>query len=248
LSVALDRLPQVGCAGWSLPREHWQAFPYQGTHLQRYAARFSCVEINSSFYRPHRPQTYRRWAESVPDDFRFSLKVPKTITHQQRLHKCDDLLDQFLGECLNLGEKLGCLLVQLPPSLEYDQQCAADFFHALRKRYQGGLVLEPRHESWRDAQQLLLELRIARVAADPAPISDGMVPGGWPELQYWRLHGSPRIYHSDYEIERLEILAAQLVAPGGGQQIWCIFDNTASGHAVPNALQLQTLLSGSQAR
>ena len=76
---------QVGCAGWSVPRATWPEFPDAGTHLQRYAARFNAVEINSSFYRPHQTATYARWAASVPDPFRFSVKLPKTITHQQRL-------------------------------------------------------------------------------------------------------------------------------------------------------------------
>jgi uncharacterized protein YecE (DUF72 family) len=61
----------IGCAGWSLPRDSWPQFPEAGTHLQRYAARFRAAEINSSFYRPHQPATYERWAGSVPPDFRF---------------------------------------------------------------------------------------------------------------------------------------------------------------------------------
>jgi uncharacterized protein YecE (DUF72 family) len=72
----------IGCAGWSLGREYWPQFPAEGTHLQRYAARFNGAEINSSFYRPHRRQTYERWADSVPEGFRFSVKVPKqTVRH-----------------------------------------------------------------------------------------------------------------------------------------------------------------------
>ncbi|HCS41492.1 MAG TPA: DUF72 domain-containing protein, partial [Pseudomonas sp.] len=142
-------------------------FPEHGTHLQRYAAQLTAVEINSSFYRPHRSQTYWRWAQSVPAPFRFSVKMPKLITHVQRLQGCELLLDEFLFQCTVLGDSLGCLLVQLPPSLAYDENIAAAFFLALRQRYAGSVVLEPRHESWLDAQALLIELRIGRVAADP---------------------------------------------------------------------------------
>ena len=102
----------LGTAGWSLPREQWPAFPAEGTHLQRYAGCLPAVEINSSFYRPHRPATYAKWAESVPVGFRFCVKVPKQITHERRLAGCDALVEQFLHECGHLGEKLGCLLVQ----------------------------------------------------------------------------------------------------------------------------------------
>ncbi|MFP3449077.1 DUF72 domain-containing protein, partial [Pseudomonas sp. SIMBA_067] len=90
-------------------REHCPAFADEGTHLQRYASRFNAVEINSSFYRAHQPKTYERWAQSVPASFRFSVKVPKRITHELRLQRCETALDEFLEQCLHLGEKLGCL-------------------------------------------------------------------------------------------------------------------------------------------
>ncbi len=120
---SLSRL-YLGCAGWSLPREHWPAFAVDGTHLQRYSSRFPAVEINSSFYRPHRPATYAKWAASVARDFRFSVKVPKQITHERRLIDCGGLVDEFLGQCSQLGEQLGCLLIQLPPSLAFDAAVA----------------------------------------------------------------------------------------------------------------------------
>lgn len=235
----------IGCAGWSLPREQWPLFPEAGTHLQRYAAQLSAVEINSSFYRPHQPQTYRRWAESVPSGFRFSVKAPKTITHVQRLQDCEALLDEFLAQCMQLGDKLGCLLIQLPPSLAYDPDVVAGFFRALRQRFEGSVVLEPRHETWRGANGLLIEHSIGRVAADPSPITGGGVASGWSGVRYWRLHGSPRIYYSDYDVGRLQGVAAQIeTSVQAGAQTWCIFDNTASGFAVGNALSLQGLVSG----
>ena len=233
----------IGCAGWSLPRDHSPDFPADGTHLQRYASTLTAVEINSSFYRPHRPQTYERWAQSVPASFRFSVKVPKLITHFQRLQDCEGLLDDFLSQYTALGDALGCLLVQLPPSLMYDENAAADFFQALRERHSGPVVLEPRHASWLSADALLIEHKIGRVAADPSPVPGSETPGGWSGIHYWRWHGSPRIYHSDYGQQRLEALAQQVqTAVQAGGVCWCVFDNTASGFAVGNALTLQTLL------
>lgn len=231
----------VGCAGWSLPREHWPAFDEQGTHLQRYASRFNAVEINSSFYRPHLPKTYERWRESVPVGFRFSVKVPKRITHELRLQECETALDEFLAQCLQLDDKLGCLLVQLPPSLSYEPLIARAFFEALRQRFAGTVVLELRHASWLAAGSLLQAFEIGWVAADPAVIAPG---DAWHGVRYWRLHGSPRIYHSAYGHERVQAYAQVL-----GQSIeegiptWCIFDNTASGHAVADALDLLELQS-----
>ena len=234
----------IGCAGWNLPRDQWPMFAAEGTHLQRYASQLTAVEINSSFYRSHRPKTYQRWAESVPAGFRFSVKLPKRITHVQRLQDCEPLLDEFLGQCTALGDALGCLLVQLPPSLAYDEAMATAFFSALRPRYGGALVLEPRHASWQNAQALLVEQQVGQVAADPAAIPGGDVPGGWRGIEYWRWHGSPRIYHSAYDIPRLQALAQQVqLATQAGREAWCIFDNTASGFAVGNALALQSLLT-----
>ncbi len=159
----------LGTAGWSLPREQWVAFASEGSQLQRYAGRFAAVEINSSFYRPHRPATYAKWAESVPAAFRFCVKVPKQITHERRLVDCDELLARFLSECGELGEKLGCLLLQLPPSLALDPASAARFVEALRARHEGPVVIEPRHRSWLDAETLLGSVPVSYASA-PEPV------------------------------------------------------------------------------
>ena len=231
---------RIGCAGWALDKAVQPLFPEAGTHLERYAARFPCVEINSSFYRPHRPGTYRRWADSVPAGFRFSAKVPREITHIRRLRGFEEPLDRFLSETASLGEKLGPLLIQLPPSLRFEAVVAGPFLEGFRARCGGHLALEPRHASWfaPAAEGMLREARIARVAADPAVVPEAARPGGWPGLVYRRLHGSPKIYYSAYGPERLEAYARALADEGGAAEGWCIFDNTAAGHAIPEALSL----------
>ena len=236
------RLPiHIGCAGWTLPRAVQPAFPADGTHLARYAARFPAVEINSSFYRPHRPATYERWAASVPDDFRFAVKVPKSITHERRLADAGEALARLLEQMAGLGDRLGCLLVQLPPSLGYDERVAGDFARSLRSLYGGAVAVEPRHESWfgAEAERLLVEHGMARVAADPARVPAAGEPGGDPRTVYYRLHGSPRIYYSSYGEEYLDALGDTLrEAAARAETVWCIFDNTASGAATANALDL----------
>lgn len=236
-------LLHVGCAGWSLPRDQWPAFAPQGTHLQRYASRLTAVEINSSFYRPHQPGTYARWACSVPPGFVCSVKLPKQITHVHRLRDCAEPLALFLSQCMHLGEHLGCLLVQTPPSLACEPSVAQAFFSALRDRYAGPVVFEPRHPSWLGADALLQAWQIAQVAADPSPLSGADQPRGWPGVRYWRLHGAPRIYHSAYPRDRLVALAKDMRrAAHAGIASWCIFDNTASGAATADALTLLQLL------
>jgi uncharacterized protein YecE (DUF72 family) len=238
---------RIGVAGWAIPKDHRSSFPDDGSHLARYAARFNAVEINSSFYRPHRPATYTRWAASVPPDFRFSAKVPKTITHKQRLTDAEPLLDSFLAEVTCLRDNLGPLLVQLPPSLAYDAAAAEPFFTAFRERYDGALVVEPRHPTWftDDVARRLSAHRVAQVAADPAVVPAAAEPGGWGEVVYVRLHGSPDIYYSNYDDAYLDRLADRLrdFATRAGE-VWCIFDNTARFAATPNAAGLVRRLEG----
>jgi len=214
--------------------------------LERYARRFPAVEINSSFYRPHRPTTYARWGTCVPPHFRFAVKVPKRITHELRLVAAEPVLDAFLAEATCLGERLGPLLVQLPPSFAYDAAVARTFFEALRARFDGHVVFEPRHSTWfaDDAERLLVELRIARVAADPARVPEAAEPAGWPGIVYYRLHGSPRVYYDTYGEEYLDALATRLRShlTASDAPAWCIFDNTALGAATTNAVGLMKRL------
>jgi uncharacterized protein YecE (DUF72 family) len=247
-SSSLYSSPYIGCAGWSVPATVRARFPPTGTQLERYAAVLPAVEINTSFYRPHKPETYARWRDSVPERFRFAVKMPRTITHHARLHDIDTLLVRFLDEVGNLHDKLGCLLVQLPPSLAFDAGRVAAFFERLRAAASVPVVCEPRHASWfsEAAGATLSRFRIARVVADPPAVPQAMdiahvesaVAG---DIVYVRLHGAPVIYHSRYEEPALDRLAQAFEHHRqAGRQVWCIFDNTASGAAMPNALSLLT--------
>ena len=232
----------IGTAGWALPRAVHDAFPAEGSHLERYASRFAGVEINSSFYRAHRRAVYQRWAASVPDTFRFAVKIPRAITHDQALVAVDVLLEVFMDEVTGLGDRLGPLLVQLPPSLATFPERDAAFFAMLRGIHAGAVACEPRHPSWftREAHELLVSHDIARVAADPACVPDAALPGGCARLAYHRLHGSPRMYYSSYDARRLDSLGGRLRAHvAAGADTWCMLDNTASGAATGDALALQ---------
>ncbi|VCU70444.1 hypothetical protein PIGHUM_02516 [Pigmentiphaga humi] len=236
---------KVGCAGWAIPSRHADLFGPGASVLARYATRFPIVEINSSFYRPHRPGTYRRWAESVPDDFRFSVKVPRSISHELRLCDAGPALDGFFGQVCALEEKLGRLLLQLPPSLQFDARTASVFFRMMRRRTAVPIVCEPRHPTWFDPRVTAMLERhgIARAAVDPAPVPAAALPAADRRHSYWRWHGSPRIYYSEYDHAALQALADAIRQErGDGDTPWVIFDNTALGHAVPNAAQMQAIV------
>lgn len=212
--------------------------------LERYAHRFSCVEINSSFYRSHRAATWTRWAATVPESFRFAVKVPRTITHERRLRNCGDLIDRLMEETAGLGAKLGVLLVQLPPSLAFQADIADQFFAGLGAATPARIACEARHPSWflADSERLLTDCKVARVAADPARIAAAGLPGGWRELSYWRLHGSPAMYRSPYGAERLGAYAALIQREHkSAEPPWCIFDNTAATAAIGDAFELASM-------
>ena len=234
----------IGCAGWSIPRQETARFPSEGTHLERYGRRFNACEINSSFYRSHKIATWERWAESVPAEFRFSVKAPKIITHEERLDHESKLLPVFLREAGALKKKLGPILFQLPPSLAYDSLRAKSFFGRLRELNSGNVALEPRHASWftNEVDDVLKGFKITRAAADPACVDAAGNPAGHPSLAYFRLHGSPRRYYSAYSNDYLEKVKERIVKLKTQAKVWCIFDNTASGSATGNAADLKSSL------
>ena len=231
---------RVGTAGWSIPRASASRFDSTGTHLQRYSRRLRCAEINSSFYRPHATATYAKWRDSTPPAFRFAVKMPRTITHELKLEDAQEPFVAFLAQTDGLAEKRGPILVQLPPSLSFDASVVTPFLEFVRHAYKGPVVCEPRHASWFSPRvsSLLNRYRIARAAADPPPVPAAAVPAGWPRVAYYRLHGSPRMSWSKYDEDYIATLAVTARRMASAAEVWCVFDNTASGAAIQNAWEL----------
>ncbi len=230
----------VGTAGWSVPKAVAHLFDDGGSVLERYASRFNAVEINSSFYRPHQRKTYERWAASVPPGFRFAVKAPRQITHERKLAGARELLDPLLEQVGGLGDKLGPILFQLPPSLAFKDEIVAEFYAAWRARFDGPTVCEPRHASWFSpaANRRLADDRIARAAVDPALCDEAARPGGYDGELYFRLHGSPVIYETAYGADRLKALIQPPPNTPPARSAWCILDNTKFGAATEDALIL----------
>ncbi|MGB3876136.1 MAG: DUF72 domain-containing protein [Shinella zoogloeoides] len=226
-------MPIVATAAWSIPKTLAHLFAREGSGLTRYASMFDGVEINSTFYHRHKTSTFARWAESVPDRFRFSLKIPREISHSRAMREIAGPFDAFLEDIAPLGEKRGPLLCQLPPSLTFDADKFEIAFRAMRDADTGPIVIEVRHRSWAcdEALDLLERYAIERVLADPVLV--------WPAEgfadppRYVRLHGKPKVYYSSYTEEEIRSFR-NLAAPDG----WCVFDNTASGAAIENAMTM----------
>lgn len=237
----------IGTAGWNIPSQLKLGFSGSGTHLERYARKLNCVEINSSFYREHKYETYQKWATMVPADFRFSVKLSKYFTHTHSLQETGAHLKDVIQSISGLKEKWGLLLVQLPPGLEFSFFIVDRFLSNLRKNYLGPVIWEPRHQSWaeEEAVSLLEQYNINKVIADPepCPLSDDQRTR-MENIRYLRLHGSPEIYKSRYSIATIMKIATSLTeTPGIHQQTWCVFDNTTYGFATENALELKWTLT-----
>jgi uncharacterized protein YecE (DUF72 family) len=237
---------RIGTAGWALPKALRVNQSANKPILEQYAERFDAVEINSSFYRPHRRSTYERWRASVPQSFRFSVKVPKIITHELGLLRCQGETVSFMDGVKGLEDKLAVLLVQLPASRIFDESVADAFFKALRQETAVHIVCEARSRTWFAAAATVMfeEYRITRAVADPTPCGCEFPAPAHSRFAYFRLHGSPRMYYSAYSEGFLQGIAA---AAHAAAETWCIFDNTAAGAAWSDATTLQRLIAASAA-
>jgi uncharacterized protein YecE (DUF72 family) len=216
------------------------------SHLTHYATCFNCVEINSSFYRPHRRETYERWSAATGRNFRFSVKIPRSVSHDAALRGSVEELDEFIANVGGLGAKLTVLLLQLPSRMEWQRRVVKRFFGRLRDRIEVPVACEPRHPSWScaSAERLFQEFGISWVYSDPVRVPQSWSVAG--RLRYYRMYGSPRVYWSSYTESVLGALATQLKEERkSAPQVWCIFDNTAAGAAWNNAQTLNATLRGS---
>jgi uncharacterized protein YecE (DUF72 family) len=213
------------------------------THLAYYADHFSCVEINSSFYRAHRGTTYERWRDETPAQFRFSVKMPRVITHESRLRRTAAEVSRFYEEIGHLQPKLAAVLVQLPPKLEFSAAAVRSFFKAVPRLHRSAVTCEPRHASWFStaADAALQRVGVSRVAADPARGAGSDVPGGALGFAYFRWHGAPQMYYSKYTVAQLASFAMK-VKVADATDAWCIFDNTARYAAWDDALRFIDLI------
>lgn len=145
----------AGTSGWSYPAWKGSFYPEDlpaKDFLRYYATRFGTVEINNTFYRMPRPEVLRGWSEQVEGDFRFVLKAPQRITHIKRLKEAGEDVAYFLRTAEELGERLGPILVQLPPNMKFDGERLERFLDDVAAaRPETRLAFEFRHPSWREA-------------------------------------------------------------------------------------------------
>lgn len=250
---------RIGISGWTYPPWRGIFFPKnlsQKLELEYAASIFRTIEINGTFYSLQRPSSYQAWAERTPEDFMFSVKAPRYITHMRRLREVEAPLANFFASgVLKLGAKLGPILWQLPPNLKYSHELIESFFELLPrttaeavelgKKHDGKVegrtfletdrnrplrhALEIRHPSFVVPEfiALLRRHKVALVCADTVE---------WPRLMdvtsdfvYCRLHGSEVLYSSGYNKAALDEWAGRVTAwAKGGESTDGEFASTKS--------------------
>jgi uncharacterized protein YecE (DUF72 family) len=244
VGYACDMLTHIGCSGYAY--RGWQGCWYpDDVKPQRwfsfYAERFSTVEINASFYRFPTTNVVDRWRRQAPAGFVYSIKTPRLITHFKRFAGTDRLIADFYDTVTGLGDKLGCVLFQLPPQACFDP----DKLTAILAQLNAGIhnVIEFRHESWwqRKVFDALAGAGATFCSVDaPGLPKDLIVCGG---RLYMRMHGDPW-YAKDYSQAELHGWAERIEACEA-DQAWVYFNNDANAAAARNAAMLAQMLERS---
>ncbi len=238
----------TGTSGWSY--KHWKDVFYPAEvrpsgYLEYYLTKFSCVELNASFYHLPKESTVEGWVRRTPDNFRFCPKLSRFITHQKRLAGCEEALDRFMELFEGMKNRLGPLLIQLPPGMTFDGPLIMDFLDLLGK-YSGRhrFALEVRHPSWITDSffELLRQHQVAFVIADSGgrfPFHEAVTS----DFVYLRFHGPENLYASDYDESTLQWYAEKIAEwLRSDLEVWVFFNNDYHGYAVKNALRINELV------
>lgn len=238
---------RIGLSGWSY--DSWKDTFYAGVKradwLKYAASHFPTLEVNATFYREQSAKTLQRWHDQTPDDFMFAIKGHRVVTHRLRLAHAGASIRRQRDNARPLGDKLGCVLWQLPASSAADPARLADFVHALRAWHGPVHVLEFRHASW-FSEETANALARAGAASCISHAAD------WPmwdrpvgPLAYLRLHGAPRTYASAYGPAKLAGWARRIADwRDAGRDVLVYFDNDAEGAAFRDAARLMELIPG----
>lgn len=236
----------IGTSGWNYPDWPGRFYPRDlpsPKFLEFYAGEFPSVEVNYSFYRLPKPETYARWAEQVPKAFLFSVKASRFITHIKRLKGAKAAWKLFVKHAMTLGPQLGPVLVQLPPNFPVDTKRLAAFLKIAAPSVPR-LVCEFRNDSWLTAE---VYARLKRhgvalcIADSPRYRREEVVTA---DFTYVRFHGRSQMFASNYTKAQLAREARKLNGYlRDGLDVYVYFNNDVKGYAVKNARTLIELQS-----
>ena len=234
---------RIGTSGWVY--RHWQGLFYPANLPQKqwfayYARSFDTVEINSTFYHLHNASVFEHWRQQAPGGFLYSIKASRIITHNQRLEGCQDTLETFLSRASLLGETLGPVLFQLPPSFSLDLSRFESFLALLPEGF--SYAMEFRNPTWltEEVFALLERFGVALCIHDMPPLQVPLRITA--KFVYLRFHGD--VDHAgDYPLETLAAWVERIQTwQRNGLAVFAYFNNDTGGMAVRNALTVKQLL------
>jgi uncharacterized protein YecE (DUF72 family) len=244
-SMTHDANIHIGTSGWQY--SHWKGpfYPQElsmDDWLAYYAERFHTVEINNSFYQLPTKETLRQWRSKVPENFIFSFKASRFITHMKKLKDPESSLSRLLEVVSSLDGKLGPILFQLPPKWRFNPDRFFDFLESLPSEYR--YAFELRDPSWLDhrAYEALTEVGAAFCIYE---LAGRMSPKEiTADFVYIRLHGPENVpYMGQYATKTLAGWAGAISSwSAQGRDVFCYFDNDEAGYAAQDALRLQEML------
>lgn len=233
----------IGTSGWSY--KHWQKRFYPENlkstdWLSFYSEYFNTVEINMSFYRFPFPAMLSSWYKKTPEEFKFTLKANRLITHNKKLKNADSLVKSFYSLASLLKEKLSCILFQLPPALKKDAKRLDDFIKTLPKKYD--IAFEFRNESWFSPEVYDILKKNNAALCIISGLGMPQVLKKTADFSYFRFHGSERAYSSCYTDRQLKEWAKK-IRRFKSKKAYAYFNNDDNAYAVKNALKLKSLLA-----
>lgn len=235
----------IGCSGFSY--KEWRGSFYPAKLAQRkwfdyYCQHFNTLELNTTFYRYPTVESLRKWYDQSPPGFVFSSKVPRFVTHFRQLKETDRMLNDFyiLLE-QGLAEKNGCVLFQMPPQFQYSEDNLESLVNQVNHSFHN--VVEFRHDSWwrKDVFSILKNQNITFCGVSFTKIKiDNAILNN--PTAYYRFHGVPLLFHSEYDPSFIEKIYHQVTAKKRLKKAYVYFNNTASMAALHNAAYLQQLV------
>ncbi|SIP87046.1 Uncharacterized conserved protein YecE, DUF72 family [Chryseobacterium sp. RU37D] len=234
----------IGCSGFY--NNDWKGSLYpedakSKDFLTLYSQEYNCVEINSTFYRKPTKKTLLKWSDETPEDFKFFIKIPKAISHEKRLKDCKEEISEFCDHIQsNIKEKLSGFLYQFPPLFKNTPENVNLILGNLDFNYLN--VIEFRHQSWWE-DEILTILKEKNIVFSgvtfPGALPETVIVNN-PDILYYRLHGKPILYKSEYSKDFLDQLAEKIKEKN--RKSFIFFNNTWGNAAINNSLYLKKIL------
>jgi uncharacterized protein YecE (DUF72 family) len=240
---------RIGCSGWAY--KHWRGLFYpegvpQTRWFARYAEEFDTVEINNSFYHLPKPATFEKWRRQAPPGFCYAVKANRYLTQAKKLKDCEEPMERMMSSVEHLGDRLGPMLYQLPPSMKINLERLESFLKILPTNVSS--VFEFRETSWYvpETYELLDRYGAGFCVHDMAGSTTERVAVG--PIVYVRFHGGAGKYWGRYSDKKLLGWTDWLVEQSRlGRDCWCYFNNDIHGHAIEDARTLKSMV-GQMAR